>query len=78
MARGEDIFWGDLADFQGWIALPINVGLQGLHWTFALLPPPTESTQVIYVDPLGGTPHSYERKVIELVRTRPPHLHSSS
>ena len=69
IGRGESIIWGELEKFAGSIALPINVGLKGVHWTLALLPSLTEqeSNEILYIDPLGGLPGEHERKVIELV-----------
>ncbi len=65
--KNRSLVFQGLEQFQGTLALPINVGLNGVHWTLATVSGWESKVQVTYVDPLSGHPDLHAKKVIELV-----------
>lgn len=64
----RSVMYKRLEEFDGTIAVPINVGLKSSHWTLATVSGRGPDLRVTYVDPLSGKPDRHARKAIELVR----------
>ena len=62
----RSVMYKRLEEFDGTIAVPINVGLKSSHWTLATVSGRGPDLRVTYVDPLSGKPDRHARKAIEL------------
>jgi hypothetical protein len=56
-----------LAAFDGAIITPINLGLRGVHWTFAVILPKAQNHRVLYIDSMNGKIDAHGISVVKLV-----------